>query len=49
MLLTTVKRDENMTLVSEAIRKAMVKRVQQQGVQDPLVLAAMEAVPRHYF
>lgn len=43
------KRDENMTLVSEAIRKAMVKRVQQQGVQDPLVLAAMEAVPRHYF
>jgi protein-L-isoaspartate(D-aspartate) O-methyltransferase len=45
----TVKRDENMTLVSEAIRKAMVKRVQQQGVQDPLVLAAMEAVPRHYF
>jgi protein-L-isoaspartate(D-aspartate) O-methyltransferase len=45
----TVKRDENMTLVSEAIRKAMVKRVHQQGVQDPLVLAAMEAVPRHYF
>lgn len=45
----TVKRDDNMTLVSEAIRKAMVKRVQQQGVQDPLVLAAMEAVPRHYF
>jgi protein-L-isoaspartate(D-aspartate) O-methyltransferase len=38
-----------MTLVSEAIRKAMVKRVQQQGVQDPMVLAAMEAVPRHYF
>ena len=45
----TAKRDENMTLVSEAIRKAMVKRVQQQGVQDPMVLAAMEAVPRHYF
>ena len=45
----TVKRDENMTLVSEAIRKAMVKRVQQLGVQDPMVLAAMEAVPRHYF
>ncbi len=45
----TVKRDDNMTLVSDAIRKAMVKRVQQQGVQDPLVLAAMEAVPRHYF
>jgi protein-L-isoaspartate(D-aspartate) O-methyltransferase len=48
-IVNTVKRDENMTLVSEAIRKAMVKRVQQQGVQDPLVLAAMEAVPRHYF
>ena len=45
----SVKRDDNMTLVSDAIRKAMVKRVQQQGVQDPLVLAAMEAVPRHYF
>jgi protein-L-isoaspartate(D-aspartate) O-methyltransferase len=45
----TVKRDENMTLVSESIRKAMVKRVQQQGVQDSMVLAAMEAVPRHYF
>lgn len=45
----TAKRDENMTLVSEAIRKAMVKRVQQQGVQDPMVLAAMEVVPRHYF
>ena len=48
-VVNTVKRDENMTLVSDAIRKAMVKRVQQQGVQDPLVLAAMEAVPRHYF
>jgi protein-L-isoaspartate(D-aspartate) O-methyltransferase len=48
-VVNTVKRDENMTLVSEAIRKAMVKRVQQQGVQDPMVLAAMEAVPRHYF
>ena len=45
----TAKRDENMTLVSDAIRKAMVKRVQQQGVQDPMVLAAMEVVPRHYF
>ncbi len=48
-VVNTFKRDENMTLVSEAIRKAMVKRVQQQGVQDPMVLAAMEAVPRHYF
>jgi protein-L-isoaspartate(D-aspartate) O-methyltransferase len=48
-VVNTVKRDENMTLVSGAIRKAMVKRVQQQGVQDTMVLAAMEAVPRHYF
>ncbi len=39
----------NMPLVSDAVRKAMVQRVAQQGVQDPLVLAAMEAVPRHYF
>lgn len=45
----TAKRDESIPLVSEAIRKAMVKRVQQQGVNDPLVLAAMESVPRHYF
>jgi len=49
IIANTVRRDENMTLVSEAIRKAMVKRVQQQGVQDAMVLAAMEAVPRHYF
>lgn len=39
----------NMPLVSDAVRKAMVQRVAQQGVQDPLVLAAMETVPRHYF
>lgn len=39
----------NMPLVSEAVRKAMVQRVAQQGVSDARVLAAMEAVPRHYF
>lgn len=39
----------NMPLVSEAVRKAMVQRIAQQGVQDPMVLAAMEKVPRHYF
>ncbi len=39
----------NMPLVSEAVRKAMVQRIVQQGVKDPMVLAAMERVPRHYF
>ncbi|MFL9923471.1 protein-L-isoaspartate(D-aspartate) O-methyltransferase [Herbaspirillum lusitanum] len=34
---------------SEAVRKAMVARVAKQGVKDALVLAAMEAVPRHMF
>ena len=36
-------------VVSDSVRKAMVARVAQQGVRDPLVLAAMEAVPRHLF
>jgi protein-L-isoaspartate(D-aspartate) O-methyltransferase len=27
----------------------MVQRIAQQGVRDPLVLAALEKVPRHYF
>ena len=36
-------------LVSDAVRKAMVARVAQQGVRDAGVLAAMEAVPRHLF
>ncbi len=39
----------SMPLVSESVRKAMVQRVAQQGVRDPMVLAAMETVPRHYF
>ncbi len=39
----------NMPLVSDAVRKAMVQRIAQQGVKDALVLAAMETVPRHYF
>ncbi len=39
----------NMPLVSDAVRKAMVQRIAQQGVKDPAVLAAMERVPRHYF
>lgn len=36
-------------LVSDAIRKAMTARVAQQGVKDTKVLAAMDAVPRHFF
>lgn len=36
-------------MVSDAIRRAMVVRVAKQGVQDPMVLAALEAVPRHRF
>jgi protein-L-isoaspartate(D-aspartate) O-methyltransferase len=38
-----------MSMVSPAVRKAMVERVARQGVKDPKVLAAMEAVPRHLF
>ncbi len=47
--LPAVDKLANMPLVSDAVRKAMVQRVAQQGVNDRLVLAAMEAVPRHYF
>jgi len=36
-------------LVSDAVRRAMVQRVAKQGVQDNLVLAALETVPRHMF
>lgn len=40
---------ESEAMVSDKIRQAMVKRVAQQGVKDSLVLAALEAVPRHLF
>ena len=36
-------------LVSDAIRRAMVARVAKQGVQDQVVLRALETVPRHMF
>ncbi|MES2148722.1 MAG: protein-L-isoaspartate(D-aspartate) O-methyltransferase [Pseudomonadota bacterium] len=36
-------------MVSDAIRRAMVQRVARAGVQDALVLGALEAVPRHQF
>ena len=36
-------------MVSDAIRRAMVARVAKQGVQDQLVLGALDTVPRHMF
>lgn len=36
-------------LVSDAVRRAMVTRVAKQGVHDPVVLAALDTVPRHMF
>ena len=42
-------RTANSPLVSDAVRKARVQRLAQQGIRDTAVLAAMEAVPRHYF
>ena len=36
-------------MVSDAVRRAMVARIERQGVRDPNVLAAMQAVPRHMF
>lgn len=33
----------------EAPRRAMVERLARQGIADPVVLAAMQAVPRHQF
>ncbi len=39
----------NSPLVSDAVRRAMVQRLSQQGIADTQVLAAMESVPRHWF
>ncbi|HEY8100931.1 MAG TPA: protein-L-isoaspartate(D-aspartate) O-methyltransferase [Burkholderiaceae bacterium] len=39
----------SMSMVSPAVRKAMVERISKQGVKDAKVLAAMEAVQRHLF
>lgn len=36
-------------LVSDAVRRAMVQRVARQGVSDPVVLGALDTVPRHMF
>ncbi len=35
--------------VPDGVRRAMVQRVAEQGVRDELVLAAMQAIPRHLF
>lgn len=37
------------SLISEAVRTAMIQRLAQKGIQDKLVLRAMQAVPRHLF
>jgi protein-L-isoaspartate(D-aspartate) O-methyltransferase len=36
-------------LTSDRLRDRMVSRLRQQGIDDPVVLAAMKAVPRHLF
>src|SRR3569833_4677011 len=41
--------DRPAPMVSEAVRKAMVARIAQQGVADKKALAAMDAIPRHLF
>ena len=33
----------------QGLRKQLVQNIRQKGIADPLVLAAMETVPRHYF
>ncbi|MFD2999024.1 protein-L-isoaspartate(D-aspartate) O-methyltransferase [Pontibacter toksunensis] len=33
----------------KGMRRALIKILQQKGIRDPRVLAAIEAVPRHYF
>lgn len=46
---TPLERSDDRPLVSDAVRNAMVSRLQQQGIRDELVLASMQAVPRHLF
>jgi protein-L-isoaspartate(D-aspartate) O-methyltransferase len=33
----------------QGLRQLLVRTIRQKGISDPLVLAAMEKVPRHYF
>lgn len=42
-------RPEGLGLDSVAVRARMLQRLQQQGISDPLVIAAMNAVERHRF
>ena len=42
-------RSSNSPLVSDAVRRAMVARLAQQGIRDKEALDAMERVPRHIF
>lgn len=46
---TTPYDSQQASLVSDAVRKAMVVRAARQGVSNARVLAAMEAIPRHMF
>ena len=46
---TIAETTSDVPLVSEAVRKAMVRKIAQQGVKDAAVLVALESVPRHYF
>jgi protein-L-isoaspartate(D-aspartate) O-methyltransferase len=45
----SVDHDRPSPMTSPAVRRAMVERIARQGVQDLVVLKAMEAVPRHLF
>lgn len=45
----TLESSRGSPLVSDAVRRAMVARVAQQGVKDQLVLSALDAIPRHLF
>ena len=49
VLMPQVLPEQGGSLVSAAVRKAMVARVASQGVKDQVVLAALDAIPRHLF
>lgn len=45
----SVNAKQNMSMVSDTVRQAMVTRLAQDGITDTQVLAAMQAIPRHFF
>jgi protein-L-isoaspartate(D-aspartate) O-methyltransferase len=47
--LAPVTAQRQSALVSDGVRRAMVQRVARQGVSDPVVLGALDTVPRHMF